>query len=133
MLGFAEAIFKIAFPAHEVHDWNVLESLPNCTEQQRHTDYNRQVVEDAVRVHGPQCCPFGAILSFTDGMILPVWRSSASEKEVLRLNRGDMIIFKAITIHAGGAYPEGHFGRLHAYLDHECVHRLDNTTDRVDK
>ena len=48
----------------------------------------------------------------------------------LTLNAGDVLVMRGDTVHAGSGYVRGHFGRLHAYLDHPSVKRCPNTTDR---
>lgn len=36
------------------------------------------------------------------------------------------------TVHSGAAYANGHFGRIHCYLDHPLCKRGYNSTERVD-
>lgn len=48
----------------------------------------------------------------------------------LTLNPGDVLVMRGDTIHAGAGYVRGHFGRLHAYLDHPMVKRDLDSTDR---
>ena len=133
LIATTETFCKLAFPEHHPRDWVVLESKKNCCEQDRHTDYSRKDVEASISQYGMQCCPFSVLLCFTDGMVLPIWRSTTAQREIQHLNRGDMMIFKGTTIHAGGEYPVGHFGRFHFYLDHPLVAREFDSTDKVDE
>lgn len=61
------------------------------------------------------------IASLSDGGSLFICEGSAERR--LPLDRGDVIIFRGDAVHAGTDTPEGHFGRIHCYLDsREVVH-----------
>ena len=51
--------------------------------------------------------------------------------EMIELNKDDLIVFRGDLVHAGTASVNGHFGRLHAYLDSEMV-KHDSTSELVD-
>src|SRR3546814_11141977 len=62
------------------------------------------------------------IASIADGAQLELFIETASGAELERLTtvileQGDVIVMRGDMIHAGAASPDGHFARVHAYLD----------------
>src|SRR3546814_1142139 len=67
--------------------------------------------------------------------LLELFIETASGAELERLTtvileQGDVIVMRGDMIHAGAASPDGHFARVHAYLDIPEVSRKANSTDR---
>ena len=61
------------------------------------------------------------ITSMNDGGSLFVCENGTEHRRVL--NRGDVIVFRGDLVHAGTDADDGHFGRIHVYLDsREVVH-----------
>ena len=50
-------------------------------------------------------------------------------ERLIFLQRGDVFIFRGDFMHAGAEYEEGHFGRLHCYVDSPNVIYDSNSTD----
>ena len=124
-------LVQVLLPSHIPRDWVVLESLPGCVEQRPHHDFNENTVLQAVHEHGESAMPYAIVFALDDGAILHFWRNESAPKDTVHLCRGDMVIFRANTIHAGAGYEHGHFARLHCYADSHFVQREINTTELV--
>ena len=94
-------IGQALLPSHTPRNWLVLESLPGCLEQQPHNDFNKDTVISAVREHGESAMPYAIVFALDDGARLHLWSNASAPKDTVHLCRGDMIIFRANTIHAG--------------------------------
>ena len=74
---------------------------------------------------------FAAIASFCDGGALELFCETDGRlyrTTTVPLDRGDVLVFRGDTVHAGAASDEGHNGRLHVYLDNPHVQRQHNRT-----
>ena len=49
--------------------------------------------------------------------------------ETITYHRGDVLIFRGDTAHAGAASSTGHFGRIHCYIDSRTVYYTFDSTD----
>lgn len=72
------------------------------------------------------------IAAVNDDAALVVYSPSLELKQTVPLNRGDVLVMRGDTVHSGAAYANGHFGRIHCYLDHPLCKRGYNSTERVD-
>ena len=111
----------------EPEEWSVLWSGNGCKTQRPHRDYFCDDITDSVQAESEHS--YAAIISLTDSSYVPIWRDSDISQlfsfQVVTLNAGDILVFRDDTIHAGGPYPSGHFGRLHCYLQSSKVrHRF---------
>jgi|LakMenEpi03Aug12_release.lakeMendotaPanAssembly.Ray.scaffolds.fasta_scaffold5816299_1 hypothetical protein len=52
------------------------------------------------------------------------------KKEIKKLNKGDIFIFRGDLVHAGSSYKKSNI-RLHCFLDSSLVHRDSNRTWKV--
>ena len=129
MLNSINGFLSRAYPYNTACDWSVLESLPDCGEQLPHRDYHGAPFLGA----GPFDVSYAAILCITDGGYLKVYNCSSEgiSQELIELSRGDLVVFRGDLIHAGTASVNGHFARLHAYLDSESI-KHDTTSELVD-
>lgn len=126
---------------HVVKDFVLLRSLPLCKRQQAHTDY----IPDARLKHcPPDERPLLFLFAIEDNTKLVVWPSSHKvvqglgrtldpiEPNVLLLQKGDAILFRADLVHAGAEYEVENI-RIHCYIDSHAVPRNPNRTWIVKK
>lgn len=70
---------------------------------------------------------FSGISVVNDGAALYICNGAVEEK--IFLDRGDTIIFRGDFVHAGAEYVDGHFGRLHVYINSPSVKYSGDETD----
>ena len=116
-------IVQVLLPSHTARNWVVLESLPECLEQHPHHDFVEDEVLEAVSKYGESAMPYAIVFALSDNAILYFWDNDTSSKRTEHLFQGDLVIFRANTIHAGAGYADGHFARLHCYADSHYVKR----------
>src|SRR3546814_719547 len=66
-----------------------------------------------------RCNVVVAITVVNDGAKLYICEDGAEKQ--LHLDRGDVLLFRGDVVHSGAEAPEGHFGRIHVYVDSERV------------
>ncbi len=127
------------FPIHHVCDPVFILSLPGCTEQPPHCDHNPLLFA----VNAYPNVPLGLLLCLERvGTRLVVWEGSHmkarymmrrkkpvsdEQRKVIRLQIGDILIFRGDLVHSGAAFTAENV-RVHCYLDHDNVVRDENTT-----
>ena len=100
-------------------DWRVLHSLPECTQQGLHTDY--QVDDPSYPCDLGARQPAGGVLALMDGTTLDIGvpcGDSTGEyvRHTLPVPVGWAVIFDGSVVHAGSKYTQ-HNTRVHLYLD----------------
>lgn len=98
-------------------DWVVLVSTPGCQQQHMHTDFDRKAMVDVKDDDKPA----GVIVGFQPNTKLVV------NGKTIVFGRGDVVVFRGDTMHAGAAYDERNV-RVHAYVDSQKVIRHRNKT-----
>lgn len=104
-------------------DWSLLFSKSGQKLQTPHTDYDREAVTAAVGQY-PGRHSFAVLIAIANGANIGFWKSpdNLNEFDVEILNAGDVVVFRDDAVHAGGQYlHEGHFCRIHAYMDSKYV------------
>lgn len=140
-VGGIEAYLRQQFPNLTPADWVVLTSEPGCQAQAAHTDY---VPTTSFLTTGN--VPVNVLVALQDGTKLYVWPRSHTvvlqevggdvvegqpiEKKPVFLQKGDLLLFSGLLVHAGAEYPKRNC-RLHCYLD--AGHRPPNRTFLVEK
>ena len=124
--------------SRQATDFVALESLPGCQAQAAHTDY---VPDAALLDTTDDTVPLLAVIALQPATTLEVWPGSHHlirrarltrhtpkvTRRTVRLNVGDVIVFRGDLIHAGSPYTSRNL-RLHAYIDHPSVPRPPNKT-----
>lgn len=137
MLDWLTAVFKLVMPGRQPVGWTARWSEPGCATQHPHYDYPPQRVPEDWQERA-----FSMRLCTCDGGLLPVWEDERKleEFELIRLNRGDMVLFRSDVLHTGAPYEHGHRYTLHVYLDsklvvhrHDYVKRLELTDEQLAK
>ena len=123
------------------NDWVAIKSLANCQEQPPHTDFvPTQEFIDMMQYH----CGSMSLLCLISTMpntYFDVWPGSIDliqrpdedyskapiTRRRIKLDEGDILIFRPDLIHAGSAYDVENI-RLHAYMDSPVLRRLRNRT-----
>jgi hypothetical protein len=117
----------------------ILRSDPGCLPQRAHTDYT----DDAFKLVKDGNVPLACVIALMDNTYFDVWPEaiqcfnlSTEDTRVfhhrrLKLNAGDMLIFRGDLVHAGASFSEFNI-RLHMYLDARGVKREQNTTFYMD-
>ena len=86
----------------------VFQSVPGCTQQDWHYDYDPAIVADlAVK-------PVSVLLALQDNTALEVWTDMSST--TIPIDAGQMAVVCGDTVHAGAAY-DTYNTRVHLYLD----------------
>lgn len=99
-----------------VNDPVIIKSLSYCKRQQLHTDYDVEKIK-------MNEYPHGIIVGCSDGCRFIVGTS----KKYIHFDKGDVIIFRGDTVHAGSEYYTENI-RLHAYIDVPTHERIKNET-----
>lgn len=132
---------RCLYPGTRVSNWVVLTSTPGCADQMPHTDWELTNSRNGcVHQFGPSVRSFGAIVALQDNTRLHVWPGSHRlfgpcsgtptrriRRKTLRLNAGDVCVFRHDLVHAGAGYTTTNH-RLHAYMDHPAIPRKPNRT-----
>ena len=131
------AILKLVkglYPSLAPRSLVVLHSQPGCAAQKPHADYDPRdligLADDKV--------PRGMLIAMDDGTSLDIWPGShvvtgnPIKKVNISLSRGDVVVFRGDTIHAGAAYKKENT-RVHVYLDNPNIYRPRNETWPIQK
>jgi hypothetical protein len=129
ILEQTQNIIDTLYPSLFLSDSVVLVSLPGCAEQKPHTDY------DANSLNGisSSVIPRGVLVALEENTTLEVWPGSHDtnkrgiQKRTIRLDSGDVIIFRGDVVHAGSAYKSENT-RIHIFADHPSFTRSANRT-----
>ena len=118
--------------------WVSIRSQEGCQEQAPHTDY--VPTSKLQNLTNDADMPLACVFALEDGTKLNVWERSSGlitgkspmpkrpiRKKIVFLKKGDFLIFRGDTIHAGSAY-ERENTRVHVYLDNPDVPRQSNKT-----
>jgi hypothetical protein len=100
-------------------NWVILKSTPGCERQQPHTDYDPVLIRRA-----PTHIPLLVLVSIMQNTYLDVWDANGNHERV-SMDAGDVLIFRADTVHAGSAYQRENV-RIHVYLDSPMIERIPN-------
>lgn len=121
------------------NEFVILHSISGCSEQLPHCDYEPNLTfatTPDVEV------PLGCIIALQDNTKFIVWPKSIRlmalhlelteqmepiNKQILILNKGDILYFRGDLVHAGAAYDESNY-RIHCYIDSNKVPRPVNYT-----
>jgi hypothetical protein len=135
-------------------NWNVLQSLPGCKEQQSHTDYvpTKEFIEKMKEWDTPEKqrnIPLLCLIAIQPNTYIDIWKDSKGlifmdntelhniptgsiKKWRLCLQEGDVLFFRPDLIHAGSNFSEENI-RLHVYLDNPDLYRSPNRTFIIQK
>jgi hypothetical protein len=102
-------------------NWVILKSTPGCERQQPHTDYDPELIR---RRGAPAHIPLLVLVSIMPDTCLDLWDANGNHERV-SMDAGDILIFRADTVHAGSAYQRENI-RIHAYLDTPTIQRIQN-------
>jgi hypothetical protein len=138
----------------EFKDWNILQSLAGCKQQQAHTDYvpDPTFIEKMKELDVPSKqskIPLLCLVALEPNTYLDIWENSIQlitqsedtlkdilnpgvERVRITLQPGDILIFRPDLVHAGSAY-ENENVRLHVYLDSAEIPRKPNRTFVIHK
>ena len=137
--GRLDKWLAVEFPQHQPTDHVVLFSMAKCGSQPAHTDYTQQSLEQVlVDEEGggdTERIPLACVMAMEDSTPFDVWPGALRYDHVdppvqctrLRLNRGDVLVFRADLVHGGAAFELANV-RIHAYLDVEGVNRVKDWT-----
>lgn len=95
---------------HSIVEWVVLLSLAGCREQHPHTDFD----PDA------RAGPLGVLIGLephTKLVVFEVVDDGGLAPHTIEFSRGDIVVFRHDTIHAGAAYDVRNI-RVHCYVDY---------------
>ena len=135
-------------------EWNILQSLAGCKQQQAHTDYvpDPTFIEKMKELDVPSKqskIPLLCLVALEPNTYLDIWENSIQlitqsedilkdilnpgvERVRITLQPGDILIFRPDLVHAGSAY-EIENVRLHVYLDSAEIPRTPNRTFIIHK
>jgi len=100
-------------------NWVILKSTEECERQRPHTDYDPELIRRVPRV-----IPLLVLVSIMPNTCLDVWDANGNH-ECVSMDAGDILIFRADTVHAGSAYQRENV-RIHVYLDTPMIQRIQN-------
>jgi len=101
-------------------NWVILKSTPGCERQQPHTDYDPELISRCAPAH----IPLLVLVSIMPDTYLDLWDANGNHERV-SMDAGDILIFRADTVHAGSAYQRENV-RIHVYLDSPMIQRIHN-------
>jgi len=102
-------------------NWVILKSTPGCERQQPHSDYDPELIR---RTTDYKDIPLLVLVSIMPDTYLDLWDANGNH-ECVSMDAGDVLIFKADTVHAGSAYQRENI-RIHVYLDSPMIQRIHN-------
>jgi ectoine hydroxylase-related dioxygenase (phytanoyl-CoA dioxygenase family) len=109
-------------------------SKPGCKAQLAHTDYTPATLANAT----DETMPLACLVALENGTAFDVWPEAIRfEKNVsykhmqVKLNKGDVLVFRGDLVHGGAACGEVENVRIHAYLDVEGVERPKHGDDSL--
>jgi hypothetical protein len=100
-------------------NWVILKSTEGCERQRPHTDYDPELISRVPRV-----IPLLVLVSIMPDTYLDLWDANGNHERV-SMDAGDILIFRADTVHAGSAYQRENV-RIHVYLDNPMIQRIHN-------
>ncbi len=124
---------------HKISNWVVIHSRPGCQDQAAHCDY---IPDLPLAAASDEQMPLSAIVALMPDTRLNIWPGSIKistlnsrliehvkpiQKTIVKLNSGDMLIFRGDLVYAGSSYEKDNY-RLHAFLDSPHVSRKRNRT-----
>ena len=115
------------FPRHHVDSMVALMTKSMCKAQIEHTDYSPKTLVGAT----DETMPLASLCALMDDTLFDVWpgairfdRTRSYKSMQIRLNKGDVLIFRGDLVHAGAAcLGEMENVRIHAYLDVAGIQR----------
>jgi hypothetical protein len=101
-------------------NWVILKSTASCEEQRPHTDYDPALIQENTN----KDIPLLVLVSIMHNTYLDIWDMNGKHEKIV-MNTGDILLFRADTVHAGSAYQCDNV-RIHVYLDSPIIHRIQN-------
>ena len=122
----------------KARDWMIIHSRPGCQDQAAHCDYLPETLEGTpdrqISLAMLICTMPETKLNIWPGSIKLANMSEEELKKIppiacreVKLNTGDVLLFRADFIHAGSGYQNNNY-RIHAFLDSDKVQRPPNVT-----
>ena len=122
--------------------WVLIKSKPGCKPQLAHMDYENTAEFKRCILNNKQV-PLLVLVSLQPKTYIYLWENSSKviqgtykddpiEPTKIELKEGDVLVFRADTIHAGSDYNEENI-RMHCYLDSQEVERDENRTFIISK
>jgi len=104
-------------------NWVILKSTAGCERQQPHSDYDPELIRCRGAAN-PIYIPLLVLVSIMSDTYLDLWDTNGKHERV-SMDAGDVLIFRADTVHAGSAYQRENI-RIHVYLDSPMIQRIHN-------
>ena len=122
--------------------WVIIKSKKGCKPQLAHMDYEN-THEFQTCIKNGKHIPLLVLVALQPNTFIYLWENSSKviqgtykgdpiEPTKIELKQGDILVFRADTIHAGSDYDEENI-RMHCYLDSEEVERDENRTFIISK
>jgi len=116
---------------HTVSNWSILWSEANCPMQKPHQDIKHECVVEGNCRATLEDYSYLASVTLTDGNNMVFFKENNIAAEIVYLRTGDIILWRDTEMHAGGCFPqicfpEGHFARLHVYVN-ACNRKINNS------
>jgi len=102
-------------------NWVILKSTEGCERQRPHTDYDPELIR---RAPNHKDIPLLVLVSIMPNTCLDMWDANGNHERV-SMDAGDILIFRADTVHAGSSYQRENV-RIHVYLDNQMIQRIHN-------
>ena len=142
-INLKKAIIEMLKREHPLHrvkgdkSMVVLMSRENCKAQLAHTDFSKDTL--APVKNSDEKMPLACLVALMDDTAFDVWPGAIRFDESrkikplqVRLNAGDMLVFRGDLVHGGAAVGEQENVRIHAYIDVEGVIRpKENAIDET--
>ena len=104
-------------------NWVILKSTAGCERQQPHSDYDPELIRRRGAANYIYI-PLLVLVSIMPDTYLDLWDANGNH-ECVSMDAGDVLIFRADTVHAGSAYQRENI-RIHVYLDSPMIQRIHN-------
>jgi hypothetical protein len=122
--------------------WVLIKSKPGCKPQLAHMDYEN-TEEFQICIRNNKQVPLLILAALQPNTYIYLWEKSSNviqdtykgppiEPTKIKLKEGEVLVFRADTIHAGSDYDEENI-RMHCYLDSTDVERNENRTFIISK
>lgn len=114
----------------------IIKSKINCEKQMAHLDYEYN--DELKNIENDEDVPLLVLVALMPNTSMYIWDkiSETLSAEIspikIELDKGDILVFRADTIHAGSDYLAENI-RMHCYLDSEKINRKKNRTWIVNK
>lgn len=117
----------------------IIKSKINCEKQLAHLDYEYN--DQLKNIKDDEDVPLLVLIALMSNTSMYIWDKigetlsaeiSPIEPTRIELDKGDILVFRADTIHAGSDYLAENI-RMHCYLDSETINRKKNRTWIVNK